>query len=174
MEAILDMSQLAGQECWEPAALPASAQLALHLDAGVFERLVLRDVLLSASRETLGQAVHEHYRAAQEDRKPPNDPVMQPWETLREDLRESNRQQADDIAAKLRRIGYGMLPVIDRDPTPVTFTDAEVETMAEMEHARWMTERRLAGWAYDPHRDPAQNKSPYLVPYAELPEEVKE
>ena len=99
---------------------------------------------------------------------------MQPWETLREDLRESNRQQADDIAAKLHRIGYSMMPVAGREPASLTFTGAEVEIMAEMEHVRWMAERRLAGWVYGPLRDVGRKITPYLVPYAELTEEVKE
>ena len=89
-------------------------------------------------------------------------------------MRESNRQQADDIAAKLHRVGYGMLPVTGRDPVLVTFTAAEVEIMADMEHARFMAERHLAGWVYDPQIDKAHKRSPYLVPYAELSEDVKE
>jgi hypothetical protein len=107
----------------------------------------------------------------------PGDSSMHPWEKLREDLRESNRQQADDIAAKLRRIDCAMLPVADRGPRPFTFTDEEVEIMAEMEHARWIRERRLAGWVYGPERDPDHKITPYLVRYAELPsepEDVKE
>ena len=174
MEAILDMSRLAGQTCWGPAALPPAAQLALQVDAEVFGRLVLRDVLLSASREVLGQAIHEHFLADQKDTRSPEDPAMQPWDRLREDLRESNREQADSIAAKLHRVGYGMLPVTGRDPVPVTFTDAEIEVMAELEHDRFVTERHLAGWVYDPEPDKAHRRSPHLVPYAELPEDVKE
>ena len=174
MEAILDMSLLAGQTCWEPDALPPAAQLALQVDAEIFGRLVLRDVLLGASREMLGQAIHARYLIDQKDRKPADDLAMQPWDTLREDLRESNRQQADDIAAKLHRIGCSMLPVAGRDPALIAFSDHEVETMAEMEHARWMTERRLAGWVYDQKSDKAHKRTPSLVPYAELPEDVKE
>jgi hypothetical protein len=169
LEAILDMSLLAGQSRWDPAALPPAEQLALHVDAELFLRLALRDVLLSASREVLGQAIHARYLADQKDRKPPEDPSMQPWETLREDLRESNRQQADDIAAKLRRIGYSIMPVAGREPKRVTFTADEVEIMAEMEHERWMVERRIAGWVYGPERDVERKITPYLVPWAELP-----
>jgi len=130
--------------------------------------------VLGASREILAQAIHARYLTDPKDRKPPGDLAMQPWGTLREDLRESNRQQADDIAAKLHQVGYGMLPVTGRDPAPITFTDDDVEAMAEMEHARWMTERRLAGWVYDPESDKAHKRTPHLVPYADLPAEVKE
>lgn len=175
MEAIVDMSMLAAQTCWEPDALPPAGQLALHVDADVFLRLVLRDVLLGASREALGQAIHARYLVDQKDRKQPGDLAMQPWDTLREDFRESNRAQADDIAAKLHAVGYAMLPVTGQAPAaPVVFTADEVETMAEMEHARWMAERRLAGWVYDPVMDKEHKRTPYLVPYDELPQDVKE
>lgn len=174
LEAILDMSMLTGQTWWGPAALPPAEQLALQVDAEVFLRLVLRDILLSSAREVLGQAIHARFLANQKDRRSPDDLSMQPWETLREDLRESNRQQADDIGAKLHRIGYGMMPVAGREPAHVTFTDEEVEIMAEMEHARWMAERRLAGWVYGPVRDVGRKITPYLVPYAELPREPQD
>ena len=174
LEAILDMSLLADQTCWGPAALPPAGQLSLHVDAEEFNRLVLRDVLLTAAREVLGQVIHARYLVNQQGRKSPDDPSMQPWENLREDLRESNRQQADDITAKLRRIGCAMLPVAGREPMPFNFTKEEVEIMAEVEHARWMRERRLAGWVYGPERDPDHKITPYLVPYAELPREPED
>jgi len=174
MEALLDMSMLATETCWGPASLPPAEQLALHLDSGVFLRLVLRDVLLTAARDALGQVIHERYLADQQDRKSPEDPSMQPWEALREDLRESNRQQADYIGAKLRRVGYGIMPVAGREPVPATFGGAEIEIMAEMEHERWMAERRIEGWVYGPDRDVDRKVSPALVPWADLPEGVKE
>ena len=103
------------------------------MDAEEFNRLVLRDVLLTTAREVLGRVIHTRYLVNQQGRKSPDDPSMQSWENFREDLRESNRQQADDITAKLRRIGCAMLPVAGREPMPFTFTKEEVEIMAEVE-----------------------------------------
>ena len=99
---------------------------------------------------------------------------MRPWEELSEDLRESNRQQADDITAKLRAIGCEPRPAAEREPAAFVFTQVEVEKLAEMEHERWVAERRAAGWMAGPERDTERKITPYLVPYAELPEEVKE
>ncbi|MGB7962031.1 MAG: RyR domain-containing protein [Propionicimonas sp.] len=173
MEAIIDMSQLADQTSWQPDALPAADQLELHVDADTFLRLATRDVILNAAREVLGQAIHARYLADQQGIKPPDDPSMQPWDSLDKGLRESNRQQADHIATKLRAVDYGILPIHDRAPQPVAFTDDEVEIMAAMEHDRWMTERRLAGWVYAKDRDIDRKRSPCLVPYADLPENLK-
>lgn len=173
LEAILDMSLLASQSRWDPAFLPPAEQLALHVDAEPFLRLVLRDVLLTAARDVLGQVIHARYVANQQGQKTSDDPSMLPWETLHEDLRESNRQQADDIGAKLRAVNCGMSPVADREPATFTFTPAEVEIMAKMEHKRWIVERRIAGWVYGAERSVERKISPYLAPWAELPDDVK-
>src|SRR5207249_3420076 len=121
-------------------------QLRLHVDAEIFWRLVVRDVLFGSARELLGKAIHDQYLEDQKATKPPEDPSMQPWARLREDLKESNRRQADQIPEKLRRIGCGYAPVAGRKPTPVDFTAPEIETLAEMEHDRFVAERRLEGW----------------------------
>jgi hypothetical protein len=54
-----------------------------------------------------------------------------------------------------------------------SFTDAEVELMARMEHARWCAERVLGGWTPGP-RDVLKRMTPYLVPWFELAEDIKE
>lgn len=173
MEAILDMSSLAGHDRFEQAALPLPAQLELHVDAEVFSRLVVRDVLFGGAREALARAIHERFRRNHADR-PDDDPAMQPWEELREDLKESNRLQADHIPVKLRAIQCGFAPASEGEPNDVTFTDEEIETMAEMEHERWMAEKRLDGYVDGEERDHDAKTSPYLVPWEELSEEVKE
>ena len=125
-------------------------------------------------REILGRAIHDAYRRNQQQTKAADDPAMRPWEELNEDLRESNRQQADAIAAKLHHIGCELRPVVGPAPAPFAFTDEEVELLAEMEHERWVEERRAAGWVSGPERDVERKITPYLAPYAELPEDVKE
>jgi hypothetical protein len=54
------------------------------------------------------------------------------------------------------------------------FTAGEIEVMAELEHERWNRERLRAGWRYGPERDTERKISPYLVPWSELPDEIKE
>ncbi len=43
-----------------------------------------------------------------------------------------------------------------------------------MEHERWCRERTNAGWTLGPERDDKLKKSPYLVPWEELSEKVKD
>ena len=167
MDAVLDMSMLAGRKSFEQAALPSTEQLQLHVDAEMFARLVVRDVLLGSAREILAKAIHEKYREDQKDIKSPDDTAMQPWDQLAEHLKESNRKQADQIPEKLRRVGYGFIPVVDREPVLVKFTPAEVESLAEMEHDRWVASKRLDGWTLGP-RDHDRKTSPYLVSWEDL------
>jgi len=56
----------------------------------------------------------------------------------------------------------------------MTFTKGEVEIMAEMEHARWNVERLLDGWRWGEKRNVTKKISPYLVPWLELSDDVRE
>jgi len=124
-------------------------------------------------RETLARAIHEGYRKRQRDRKPPHDPALAPWEALRADFRESNRDQADHIVPMLEEIGCS---VGDTSPWKLAaeLTEAEIESMAEMEHGRWSLERLLVGWTWAAARDPEAKQSPYLVGWADLSDEARE
>jgi hypothetical protein len=59
-------------------------------------------------REQFARAIHEDYREAQADPDRSDDPSLLNWKKLDASLKESNRQQADDISEKLRRMGYGI------------------------------------------------------------------
>ncbi|MCC6774894.1 MAG: hypothetical protein IT360_27245, partial [Gemmatimonadaceae bacterium] len=133
-------------------------------------------------REQLAISIHEAYRASIETKANANDAALQPWRSLREVLRESNRLQADHIGIKLRAIGCVSAPTSDARPAVQQFgtgadgTD-EVELLARMEHDRWNAERWLGGWVYAPGKKNVDKRtSPYLVPWVaeELPESVRE
>ena len=173
MEAIIDMSLLTGRRSYEQASLPPAEQLELHVNAEMFSQLVARDVLFGAAREKLAKAIHEKYRRDHAGNKPPDDPAMLPWEKLGKDLRESNRQQADAIPAMLQRIRCGFSPVEGRDPIRIQFEEEEADALAEMEHERFVAERLRAGWSLGPDRDMERKISPYLIPWDDLPADVK-
>jgi hypothetical protein len=123
-------------------------------------------------RETLGRSIHERSLRERADR-PDVDPSLAAWDKLPEDFRNSNRAQADHMAAKLGRISCVIAPA-DAPGEPVEFTLEEIEALAEMEHGRWTVERLLGGWIWDEKRDPAQRRSPYLVAWSELSDNIKE
>ncbi len=124
-------------------------------------------------RATVALGVHDAYRQARTAERAAADPALSPWDLLEPDLRESNRRQADHIADKLARIGCAVVAA-DAPGEPAQLTADEIEDLAEMEHGRWVAERLLAGWTWGEERDLANRTSPYLVSWADLPDEIRE
>ena len=62
----------------------------------------------------------------------------------------------------------------DRAIVLTEFTEGEVEVMAELEHERWNRERLAEGWQLGPERNVEKKISPYIAPWSELPDEIKE
>lgn len=139
-----------------------------------YEIKVSGDELFNDAIETLAKEIHEQYCVDQKKIKKPDDTAMQPWESLREDLKESNRKQAAQITEKLHKIGFNFKPSTEKHNMPLKLSDEQVELLAEMEHERWMAERLGEGWKYGSLRDPEKKVSPYLVSWSELTEEVKD
>jgi hypothetical protein len=142
---------------------------ALHA-FGLLDRTCHPDLLLRVTREQLAQALHEEYLrvAAAAGDTPATNAAMVPWSRLPEAMRESNRREADHIAAKLHAVGCGLGPLTDWDADAFAFTPDEVERLAEMEHARWLDEQRALGWTTGSHKDEVKRTNPLLVPWAEL------
>lgn len=174
MEAIIDMSLLAGREKFEQAALPSARQLELHVDSSIFFKLMLRDVLFNDAMERLAMEAHAQSVRDQAGKKKKTDPAMQPWEKLPGEFRESSRARTRQIPEKLQRVGLDFMPFTTRPETRFQFTGEQVEALAEMEHKRWMAERLNSGWVPGRKRNVKKKISPYLIPYSELPEDVKD
>jgi ATP-binding cassette, subfamily B, bacterial len=124
------------------------------------------------SLESLAHAIHNRWRAEQlaADKPAPS------WSELDESRRESNRAQARDIAVKLRAIGCDIEPIGERDEPEAPefrFTSEEAEMLAIAEHDRWMDERKKSGWSLG-DKDVEHKKTPYLVPFADLPDDIAE
>jgi hypothetical protein len=175
MEAIIDMSALVGKRRFTQAALPPSKQLEMHVNSEIFLKLVSLDVLFNDAMERMAIANHEQYVKEQTGKKDPADPVMQPWEKLPENFKESSRSQVRQIPEKLQRIGLDIMPFVEKPEELFEFTAEQVEILAEMEHERWVAERLKDGWMLGNPRDLDKKISPYLVPWSEITdEEVKD
>ena len=98
--------------------------------------------------EQLAQAVHADYRKKFGGSGHASDVD---WEVLEERFKEDNREQADDIGRKLASIEAVIVPS-PRTLPAFSLTDAEVEKLAEMEHARWMENKERAGIVWGPVR----------------------
>jgi hypothetical protein len=143
---------------------------------GLLDLVCKPDVLLGGQNEVLAQAIHGRYvRCAYgKGETPQSNPSMLEWDLLPESLRESNRDQAADIRRKLRAVGCDIEPLTDWDAPPPEWSATELELLARMEHDRWATERRGGGWKVGPKKNEVRKETPYLVPYDELPDEIRE
>lgn len=130
--------------------------------------------LAPAQREHVARALHQAYCEAEAGLLQYDDPSLAAWDDLLDYLKESNRQQADHILEKLRQIGCRAVAVTDRPVKLIELTDAEIETLARAEHARWVIERVRSGWKPGAQRDVLHKISPYLTSWDELPAAIKD
>ena len=138
----------------------------------LFERTMRPELLLGGTYEILARAIHQDYVTEQrrQGETAAGNPSMVSWERLPSSLKESNRDQAAHIGTKLDAIGRGIAPLTDWDAHNATFSDTEIERLAEMEHDRWVRERLLDGWTVGGD-DVEAKRSPHLVAWDELGED---
>lgn len=122
------------------------------------------------SVERLAIAIHMNYNEKRlkdfplEELKYPN------FSDLPDDMKYSNIRQALGIYDKLDIIGCELKPI---DSKAYTLSNDEIEFLAEIEHEDWIKERIESGWTLG-DKDVENKKSPYLIPYNELSEEIKD
>lgn len=125
--------------------------------------------------DDLARAIHEDYVARQTDLgySAETNRSLTHWRALPELLRDANRHQADYLAVKLRVLGYD--PPATVPPSELQLTDEQLELVAELEHRRWLAEKKLAGWRYTSGpKDPAKRLAPTIIGWEALTEEEKE
>jgi hypothetical protein len=122
------------------------------------------------------RAIHEHYveQEAKRGAAVQQNPFLVAWEQLPEDAKDSSRHQADHIPVKLRAVGCKATDREDQIASYDFSSDPDaMETMAKMEHRRWVAERLLSGWTYGKTKDIVRRTHPDLVPWEKLSIEVR-
>lgn len=125
-------------------------------------------------RETLAREIHKAYCLTKQDSIKTDDPALTSWDYLPDGLKESNALQADHIIEKLNKIGCSVRKAEGDTVKIISFTTDEIEFLASIEHGRWNIERLAEGWTRGLVKDVAAKKSPYLVGWNKLPDEVKD
>jgi voltage-gated potassium channel Kch len=155
---------------------PGDGSNAMFANIEIFsmlERTCNPRVILGGTHELLARANHQKYvqGAAARGETYATNPSMLPWEQLSDDMRRSNYAQAGYIDANLHSLGYVLAPLTDWDAEDFRFTDAEVDHMAQLEHERYVAEKKAAGWSYAPEpKDELRKTNPTLVPWDVLPD----
>ncbi|MBI5583765.1 MAG: NAD-binding protein [Deltaproteobacteria bacterium] len=141
---------------------------------GLLDRSCRPEVVLGGTHEVMARAIHENYvkECLEEGQTLETNSSLVPWEVLPEYLKESNRQQADHIGVKLKAVNCGIAPLTDWEAGDFQFSDEEVILLAQMEHTRFMEEKKAAGWIYGPgKKDPKRKTHPCLLSWDGLPPE---
>jgi len=116
-----------------------------------------------ATVERLARATHERHA---EEGPHPHAPI--PWEELPDDIRDINRDQIRDIPAKLATLGLE-LQYLAAGASPLEFPDEQsVESLARLEHERWVRFRRARGWEFARQTSGDTLRHSSLVPYEQL------
>lgn len=126
---------------------------------------------LSGDPVTLfAQAIHQDYFV----QHAPAGEEMPSWEEVRAWERATNLAAAQHINAKLRVLGLRLVPRAAGLATNAPVPDSESlspelrETIAIMEHNRWMAERLLAGWSLGKRAKPENKRRHQFVPWSML------
>lgn len=144
---------------------------------GLLDRVLKPELLDIFTHEILSRNIHDEYvrERLSESETVRINPFLISWDRLPDRLKESNRRQADYIGYKLHAIGCYIIQMYDWNAVPVEFTPDEIEMMAKIEHNLWMEERLKDGWKFAQGlKNPVKKKSPFLIPWSQLPEEEKE
>jgi hypothetical protein len=182
MESLIAMSLLKGKHQFERSCLPATDQLQLHVNAREFQSLVQQLDLEGEMLDKLARANHEvfceslrakkyRYGKTTNDKRKTHS-SLKPYDQLPEDEKNQNRGAIKDIANKLGRVGYVMIPARSNEP-PFGFPGLDLEMLAAMEHERWMKEKIEAGWRYGLHTIKAKQIHEDLLPWRKLSEDER-
>jgi hypothetical protein len=140
---------------------------------GFWDRTCTKALIQHGSREIMGQAIHEEYCLEQKARGTITEASKMSWDGLSEELRESNRSQADHIIVKAKAIGCNIDALTDWGSDPYSLTPYEVHKLSRMEHDRWCREKTKKGWRYGKVRDDAMKVHDDLIPWNELSADAK-
>jgi hypothetical protein len=137
---------------------------------GMLEDVWKPEVLQDEQQDRLAKEFHKVFLDDLPRRKEKEDIESHPanieWEQLAETFKNANRALADHVRIKLYTVGLKMSSTPQCDQKPLS--DAQIEVLSEMEHARWCAERWLDGWSYDPNRDEKKKRHHLLLPWEEL------
>lgn len=170
LSRLLNMDVLFGNgysvKCKTQRALPFTYDL-LDQDADIIPRQLIGNL------EKIAIAIHDLYNQKQLERHPDKPLAYPQFSDLPDGLKYSNMRQARSIANKLDLMGWEMRPEGSAGEVITEIPDDLVEILAVYEHDEWVRERLGYGWTYGEVKDNENKISPYLVPYNELSEEIK-
>jgi len=138
---------------------------------GQMEDICNLEFITGQKQDKLAQAIHDDYRKLLSGASSESEKYTSDWLTLSEDAKDASRAQADHIPYKFLLTNKAW-PVAD--PKQVLFSTEEIETLAIIEHNRWMAHRYINGWDFGESRNDELKLHPSLIPWEILSESEKQ
>jgi len=102
-------------------------------------------------------------------------PNLVSFDELSDEIKEANYDSARTIPRKLKLLNIELQrSMIGTEPELLVFTNDEIETLSKWEHTRWNWQKLLNGWIYGEKRDDAKKINPSILPWSNLPDDIKE
>ena len=189
IELLIGMSRLTGVKRYTPSCLPVDAQLDIHLDVKDFRAKLAFEQIMGGRMDQYAEIVH---KSRQEKRREEakllgftpeqleqleSEPEMADYSELKETYKEDHRSQIRYLGEKLESytMDVGLRPVLpDAADTVTELYGPILEQLSELEHERWVRDKKADGWRYGETRDPDMKLTPDLRTYAELDPLTKE
>lgn len=130
--------------------------------------------IFSNKHDKLAISIHNRYLKKQQLMglsEKDNESLVE-WDWLPEVLKNTNRNQADHIPIKCRLLTDKTHP----SPAEITaaLTDEVIWEFAELEHRRWLAEKKMSGWRYSHVKQTEKRLSPSIKCWEDLTEEEKQ
>jgi len=119
--------------------------------------------------EVIAKAIHEDYR-----KNNPGSNYDMDWESLPEDIKKSNRDQANAFAEHIEFLGMKLKAKSAEKKAVKKLTGKQIEALAERIHNIWIKSKHDDGWIYSGTRNEEKKRHNLLVAYDELEESEKD
>jgi len=117
-------------------------------------------------------ALHAHYLRAAKMLGAGTLAALDAWDKLPETVRQANRSAVEHAPILFASVGFRL---VAGSPTQTaTLTNAELETLAAVEHRRWLADHIVRGWRFGEKHDDTLMLHPDIRHYASLEEPAKE
>lgn len=135
---------------------------------GTLDQVLHVDNILSTQLDSLARAMHEIYIEEQVNNGKIHRAQARMWSDLTQWERKQNLFKADHWPVRLRALRC----VADsRSQTVFELSEEQAHVQAIMEHNRYLHQKLSDGWRYGPERSQEARTNPFLLPWAELPED---
>ena len=163
------------------SSLPSPAQIAMHVDFGVFSSIMNRNEQFRTEDkiESLAAEIHntwrERERAARRKIEKDLDCEYQELaEIFKEDNRAAARRIPDVLSLADLAVTKDVVPNPPSDGAVTAQIEHHLERLAEAEHDGWVEQRVRNGWVFAEKRDFALRHHEMIRKYDELPSANKE